>query len=196
MRISLTRKIAVTGIMSAVGALLMLAEFPVPFVPGFIKLDFSELPALITSFTYGPLWGIAVCFVKNVLHLISGSTAGVGELANFLLGACFTGFAGLIYHYRKTRSGALSACLIGSLSMAVICIPVNYYVIYPLYEIVLGFQREAIVGMYSVIFPAIDNLWEALTFVNLPFTFIKGLIDSAFCFLLYKKLSPILHGKI
>ena len=77
------RALCVTGIMSALGALLMLVEFPLPMlIPAFIKMDFSELPALITTYAFGPVYGVGVCFLKNVLHLISGSTMGIGELSN------------------------------------------------------------------------------------------------------------------
>ena len=80
-KIGLTKYISVVGIMSAIGFVLMMLEFPLPFlIPGFIKFDFSELPALITAFAYGPLSGVLVCLVKNLLHLFFTTSAGVGEL--------------------------------------------------------------------------------------------------------------------
>ena len=96
------RALCVTGIMSALGALLMLVEFPLPMlIPAFIKMDFSELPALITTYAFGPAYGVAVCFLKNVLHLISGSTMGIGELSNFVLGSVLVLIAGLFYKKNK-----------------------------------------------------------------------------------------------
>ncbi len=187
------RALTVTAIMSAVGVVLMALEFPIPsLIPSFIKMDFSELPALITSFAYGPLWGILVCFLKNVIHMFFGSTMGIGELSNFILGAVFTGVAGIIYKKNKTKKGALISCLIGAATMALVSVVTNYFIVYPLYIKVLGLTEEAIIGMYSAILPAADSLIKALVIFNLPFTFVKGLIDALVCFLVYKRLSPIL----
>ena len=52
-----TRKLAGTAMLSAVGFILMFIELSVPIMPAFIKLDFSELPALLASFAYGPMAG-------------------------------------------------------------------------------------------------------------------------------------------
>lgn len=187
------RAITVTAIMSALGIILQVLEFALPaIIPSFIKLDFSELPALITSFAYGPLWGILVCFLKNFIHIFFGSSMGIGEISNFILGAVFVGVAGLIYKKNKNIKGAIIGCVVGALSMAVFSIPSNYFVVYPLYSKVLGLPEEAIVGMYHTILPAADNLIKALLIFNLPFTFIKGLIDSVFCFIVYKRISPIM----
>ncbi len=187
------RALTVTAIMTALGVILQTLEFPIPsLIPSFIKLDFSELPALITSFAYGPLWGILVCFIKNVIHVLFGSSMGIGEISNFILGAVFVGVAGLVYKKNKSIKGALIACLAGSAAMAVFSVFSNYFVIYPLYGKVLGLSTEAIVGMYSALLPAADNLWKALIIFNLPFTFVKGIIDSVFCFLIYKRISPII----
>lgn len=187
------RALTVTAVMSAIGIILQVLEFATPAImPSFIKLDFSELPALIVSFAYGPLWGIIVCFIKNLIHVFFGSSMGIGEISNFILGAVFVGVAGLIYKKNKNIKGALIGCIIGALSMAVFSVASNYFVVYPLYSKVLGLPEEAIVGMYKAILPAADNLVKALIIFNLPFTFVKGLIDSVLCFIIYKRISPIL----
>ena len=188
------RAMCVIAIMSALGAVLMFVEFPLPMlIPPFIKLDFSEVPALITTFALGPGPGVAVCLLKNLLHLPFGSSMGIGELANFIFGAVFTFVAGLIYRKKHNRKWAAISCVIGSLAMAVVCVFVNYFLIYPLYSRVLGLTTETIVGMYSEIC-SVNSLMAALTIFNLPFTFAKGMIDSLICFLIYKPLSPILKG--
>ncbi len=189
------RAIVVTAIMGAIGAALMFVEFPIPIIPSFIKLDFSEIPALLAAFAYGPGWGVLVCLIKNLLHLPFGSSMAIGELSNFILGAAFTLTAGLIYKRSKTKKTAIAACLIGSLAMAAVCVPENYFLVYPLYGKFMGFSTEMIVGMYSDILPAADNLIKALLIFNLPFTLCKGLIDSFVCILLYKPLSPVIKGK-
>ena len=188
------RKLCVIAIMSALGAVLMFVEFPLPMlIPPFIKMDFSEVPALITTFAFGPVSGVTVCLLKNLLHLPFGSSMGIGELANFIFGAVFTGVAGLIYKHKHNRKWAAVSCVVGALAMSVVCVFVNYWLIYPLYTKVLGLSTEAIVGMYSEIHQ-VNSLMAALAIFNLPFTFAKGLIDSVICFLIYKPLSPILKG--
>ena len=119
-RKSRTHKIAVTAMLSAAAAVLMFLDFPIPFlIPPFVKMDFSELPALLATFSLGPASGVVVCLVKNLVNLTMSSTQGVGELCNFLLGVCFVIPAGLVYKYKKTRSGALVGALVGAAAMAV-----------------------------------------------------------------------------
>ncbi len=187
------RAIAVTSVMGAVGFVLMLLEFPLPMlIPAFIKLDFSELPAIITAFAFGPAYGVLVCLIKNLLHLFVSGSAGVGELSNFLLGAVFTFTAGMVYKRRKTRKNAFLGALLGAVLMAVFSLVSNYFVVYPAYVVLYGMPMEAIIGMYRAILPFADTLIKDLLIFNLPFTFLKGMIDTAICFLVYKRLSPIL----
>lgn len=185
------RMIAVIGIMSAVAAVLQFLEFPVPFIPSFIKFDFSDLPGLIIAFAFGPVAGILVSFIKNLIHLFVTQSGGVGELANFIIAACFTGTAGLVYRLHKSRKGALTASLVGSTAGAAISVLANYFIIYPIYY-KIAMPQEAILGMYQSILPSVDSIFKALLIFNLPFTFIKGIILSLICFVIYKKLSPIL----
>lgn len=186
------RAITVTAIMGALSTVLMMIEFSIPIMPSFIKLDFSELPALITSFAYGPVWGITVCLIKNLIHMFVSSTGCIGEISNFILGAVFVGVAGLIYKKKKDKKSALISCLISSAVMAVFSVFSNYFVVYPLYIKVLGMTEEMILGMYQAILPAVDNLFEAILIFNLPFNFVKTIIVSVICFVLYKRLSPIM----
>ena len=187
------RKFTLSAILGAMGFVLMLLEFPMPFIiPSFIKFDFSEIPAVIASFAYGPLYGILVCFIKNLLHLFVTSSMGVGELSNFILGAVFVGVAGLVYKRIHTRKGALLGTLIGALLMAVISVFTNYFVVYPAYVVIYGMPMDAILGMYKTLLPAADNLFKALVIFNLPFNLFKGLIDALVCFAVYKRISPIL----
>ncbi len=189
------RKLAVVAVMGAVAAVLMLLSFSLPMIiPGFIKMDFSELPALIAAFAMGPLAGVGVCFVKNLVNVTLTSTAGVGELCNFLLGAAFMIPAGLIYKKRTTRRGALLASLAGAAAMAVFSLPLNYFVTYPAYSLFYGLPMEGILGMYQAILPSVNNLFEALLWFNVPFTFVKGLCDVLLTFLLYKSLSPVIKN--
>ena len=190
-----THKLAVTAMLSAVAVFLMFLEFPLPFlVPPFIKLDFSELPALLAAFSLGPVSGILVCLIKNVVLALTHTTSsGVGELCNFLLGVCFVLPAGLIYQKMKNRKGAFIGALIGAFVMAALSLPINYYITYPFYLRLYSMTSEQMVGMYQTILPSVKSLLDCLLIFNTPFTFVKGLIDVGLTFLIYKRLSPILH---
>ena len=186
------RFLVVTGVLSAVAAVLMMLSFSVPFMPSFIKLDFSERPALIAAYSMGPISGVIVCLIKNLINLPMTTTGGVGELSNFLLGVAFVVPAGLLYHRKKTRSMALIAALVGALTMALLGLPLNYFVTYPAYTKFL--PLDVIIQAYQAIFPGVDGLLGSLLMFNVPFTFFKGLLNTALTFLIYKHISPIIKG--
>ena len=167
-----TRNIAVIAIMSALGTILMYLEFPIPVMPGMIKFDFSELPALITSFAIGPFAGVVVCLLKNIIHLLASQSAGVGELSNFLLGAFFSFTAGMIYKNHKTRKSALAGSVAGSTVMAVTSLIVNRFIIFPIYIKAMGMTDEIILSMYQEIMPGCNSLMKAILIFNVPFTFV------------------------
>ena len=193
MKKELTKKITVSGVLGAMGFVLMLLEFPLPFIiPSFIKLDFSEIPALIGSFAYGPLYGILVCLIKNLLHLFVTTSNGVGEISNFILGAVFVGVAGVFYRKMRSRKGALLGSLSGAALMAAISVATNYFIVYPAFVVIYGMPMEAIIGMYSALLPAADNLIIALVIFNFPFNLVKGILETAVCFAIYKRISPLL----
>ena len=177
--------------LSAIAAALMFLEFSVPLIPSFVKLDISDLPALLATFSLGPVYGVAVCLIKNIISLTHSTSSGVGELCNFLLGAVFVFSTGLVYNKMKNRKGALIGSLIGAFVMAALSLPINYYITYPFYENFMPI--EAIIDAYQLIYSGVNNLWDCLLIFNAPFTFVKGLIDVGLTFLIYKRLSPILH---
>ena len=128
------RYLTVTAMLSAVAYILMFIDFPIPFlIPSFIQMDISELPALIGSFAMGPMCGVCICLVKNLLHLFITTTGGVGELSNFLLGVAFVLPAGLIYKTKKSKKNARNGALLGAVLMGIVSIPVNYFLTYPIY---------------------------------------------------------------
>ena len=206
---SRTHRIAVTAMLSAAATVLMFLEFPIPFlIPSFVELDFSELPALLAAFSLGPVSGVVVCLVKNVIKgLLFSGTGGVGEMCNFLLGICFIIPAGLIYRYKRTRAGALMGALAGAVIMAVCSIPVNYFISYPVYtkflpmDVIISMYQEIIQSFNGLLsragapfaLPAVNGLLGCLIAFNAPFTLLKGLLDMGLCFLVYKPLSPLLH---
>ena len=188
------RKMTMTGLLSAVAFLLMFFDFSVPLMPAFIKMDLSELPALIGSFAMGPVAGVVICLIKNILHLMKTSTGGVGELSNFILGAVFVFTAGMIYKKVNTRKGALIGSLAGAVVMAVVSVFSNYYLVYPVYTAFM--PMEAIIAAYQAINSNIRNLWQVLIVFNMPFTFVKAMFSVAITFLVYKRISPVIKGNL
>jgi riboflavin transporter FmnP len=186
------RYLAMTAILAAVSAVLMMVSFSVPLVPSFLKMDISEMPALIATFSMGPVSGVLVCLIKNLINLPMTTTGGVGELANFLLGAVFVVPAGVIYHFVKNRKGALIAALSGCVAMSLISIPINYFLTYPVYATFMPI--DTIIGMYQAILPSVDGLLSCLLIFNVPFTFVRGLLDAVLTFLVYKRISPLIKG--
>ena len=190
-----THKLTVTAMLGAVATVLMMLEFPIPFlIPPFVKMDFSELPALLAAFSMGPISGVAVCLIKNLINLLFTTTGGVGELCNFLMGVCFVLPAGWIYKLKKSRGGALLASIVGAAAMAVLCLPINYFISYPFYSSLM--PLDAIIGMYQSLIPSVDGLLACLVIFNMPFTLLKGLLDVVLAFLIYKPLSPLLRKTI
>lgn len=186
------RNIAMIGMLSAISFILMFLEFSIPIMPAFIKLDISELPALLGAFAMGPVEGVIICLIKNLIHLIRTSTGGVGELSNFLLGAVFVFVAGLIYKLKKNRAGAIIGSLVGALFMAVFSVFSNYFLVYPFYTNFM--PMDSIIEAYQLINPNVNGLLECLIVFNMPFTFCKGMLDVLITFLIYKRLSPIIKG--
>ena len=145
-----------TGMLSGLAFVLQYLEFPIPIMPGFIKFDFSDLPALIGAFAYGPLAGVIVEFIKNLLHCTVTQSFTVGELSNFILGAVFTGTAGLIYKKNKTKKGAIIGAIVGSVIMGIISFPSNLFIVYPAYEKFTCIQqtspisRQAVAGTFNI----------------------------------------------
>lgn len=191
------RKLVFTALLSAMAVVLMkFLAFKIPIMPGFISFDFSDVPAVLASLTMGPVSGEAVCLIKNLGgFLLAGSmTGGVGEVSNFILGCLLVIPAGLI----ANRTGhsikhVVLACLAGAVSMALVGVATNYFIVYPLYTAVM--PMEAIIGMYQAIWSGADSLIKCLVVFNLPFTFVKGLIAVLISLPLYKRLRPIFSSR-
>ena len=184
------KKLTLIGGFSAIGFILMVLEFSLPVVPSFLKFDISELPALLITFLYGPVSGILVCFIKNLLHLTVTTSAGVGELSNFILGAVLCVSAGLIYRIKKTKAVALLAMIGGSVLMGLTSYLTNTFLIYPFYYHMM--PKEAILALCQELVPWISSVEQSIWVFNVPFTMSKGLICSWITFLVYKKLKQLL----
>lgn len=186
------RTITGVAVLSAIAFILAYFEFPVPLSPSFARMDISDLPALIGAFAYGPLAGVLIELVKNALQLTSTATAGVGELANFIMGGVFVFVAGLIYRKNKNKKTALIACLIASLAMGIAAAVVNYFILLPAFEAFMPLNE--LIASFGEFMPFIKTKLDVVLFNALPFNLLKGLAISAVTMLIYKKLSPILKG--
>lgn len=193
-RILNTRKTAMIGMFSAISAILMLFEIPMPFAPGFYKLDFSELPALIGTFAFGPVAGVMIEFCKIVLKLFlkSTSTAFVGELANFAVGCSFLLPASVIYLFHKTKKTAVIGCIAGTICLTMFGTAFNAVYLLPKFAQLYGMPLEALIGMGTEINGAITDLTSFVCFAVAPLNLIKGASVSVVTLLVYKSLSPIL----
>ena len=196
-------KITLTAVFSAISFLLMFIEISLPIIPSFIKFDISDLPALIGTFSIGPIYGVLIELLKNILHILicSTSSAGVGEISNFVLGAAFCLTTGLIFKSKRINNSAVIGCIIGAVIMGIVSLPVNYFVVYPAYVKFYGMPLEAIIGLYQEILkfigdkPTQNSLFNCLLIFNVPFTVIKGLIDAALCGVIIKPLSKIIKQR-
>ena len=187
------RMMAQIGMLSAIAVVLMLFEIPLPFAPSFYEIDFSEVPVLIGSFAMGPLAGAAIELVKILLNFaINGTTtAGVGELANFLIGCAMVVPAALIYKKKHTRTGAIVGMVTGTLFMAFVGCFLNAFVLLPTYAKAFGMPIDALVGMGTAVNSHITSLTTFVIFAVAPFNLLKGFLVSLIVFLIYKKISPI-----
>lgn len=189
------RSMAQVGMLAAVATVLMLFEFPLPFVPSFYKLDISEIPVLLGTFAMGPVAGVMTECIKILLNfVINGTTTGgVGEIANFLIGCSLCVPAGLIYQKMHTKKGAMIGLAAGTVFMTLIGCVLNAYILLPTYAAAFGMPLDTIVQMGHALNPAIDGVATFVILAVAPFNLIKGILVSAILLLIYKKVSPVLH---
>ncbi|MCI7739820.1 MAG: ECF transporter S component [Lachnospiraceae bacterium] len=196
---SKVRTLAQIAMLGAVATVLMLFEFPIPFIaPPFYEMDFSEVPVLVGAFAMGPVAGIAIEAIKILLNfVINGTiTAGVGELANFIFGCAFLLPAALIYRKNKTRKNAIIGMAIGTVVMTVAACIINALVLLPAYGAAFGMPVDAFVQMGTSINKAIDSLFTFAVLAVGPFNLIKGIAVSAIVLLIYKRIRVILKGDL
>ena len=187
------RMLTMTAVLSAIAFVLAFFEFPVPLSPSFARMDLSGLPALIGAFAYGPVSGVLIELVKNALQLLTSSTGGIGELANFIMGSSFVVAAGLIYKHHKTKKTAILACLIASVIMGVVATVVNYFILLPVFEAFMPLDQ--LIASFGEFMPFIKTKLDVVLFNAFPFNLLKGIGISIVTMLLYKRLTPILKGR-
>lgn len=187
-----TKDMTKVGMLSVIAFILMYFQLPITFVaPPFMKLDISDLPVLMGAFTMGPVFGIIIAALKNIMHIIfkGTMTAGIGELSNFLISSTFAFVSAYFYRKHRTYKGAILSLTLGVLAMTFLAMLSNYFVVFPLYAKVM--PMDAIIEMGSAITPRITGLFSMMIYSVLPFNLIKGFTTSAVMMLVYKKISPI-----
>lgn len=187
-----TRALTMTALLAALAYILAFLEFPIPLSPSFARMDFSDFPALIGAFAFGPVCGILVELIKNTLQLFTTSTGGVGEFANFLMGGAYVAAAGLIYQKHKTKQTALVACVVGSIAMGITAAFANYFILLPLFENFLPLNE--LIAAFGSFMPFIHTKLDIVLFNALPFNLLKGLVIGFVTMLVYKRISPLLKG--
>lgn len=180
------------AVLAAIASILFLPIFEIPIV-AFYKLDFSSLPAILAGFAMGPVQALVVILLKDLFHLTMTSTGGIGELADFLMSCAYVIPASLIYRTLRTRKGALLSMILGTVCMTIIAALVNNFIMLPLYQNFMPI--EAIIAAGTAVFSFIDSQTELILFITAPFNILKGIALSTVTYLLYKRVSPLLHGK-
>ncbi len=183
-------KISVLGVISMV---LMFFDLSVWFAPPFLKLDISDLPSLIGAFAMGPMAGVVIQLLKNILHILieGSSTGGVGEISNFFVGSVLAYTAGAIYYKKKTLKMAILGLAIGVVLMSFFASLSNYFVIFPLYSKILPLDQ--IIAMASKLNKYVVDYKTLILYAVVPFNLLKGTVVSIVTLLIYKRVSPILH---
>ena len=192
-----TRNMVSIAMLAAVAVVLMLFEFPLPFLPPFYKIDASELPVIIGAFAMGPWAGVLIELLKVLLNLLldGTTTAFVGEFANFLIGCSYVVPASLVYYYRKSKKNAVLGLLLGTLACAVVGCLLNAYLLLPAYSKAFKMDIEALIAMGTAANKAINSMFTFVLFATAPLNILKCGLVSVITMLIYKPISRILKGE-
>lgn len=183
--------IARMAVLAAIASILFVIEIP---VVAFYKLDLSNLPVLLGAFSMGVVPGLIILLLKSAVGLLHSSSGGIGELADFLMGAAFVVPAAVTYALNKTRKGALCGMLLGTLCMALVAVAANKFIMIPFYLGMYHMDTAALVDWVGI--KGVDSEWKLLLLITAPFNILKGIVLSVVTGLIYKPLSPLLHGRV
>ncbi len=179
------------AILVAIASILFMVEIP---VVAFYKLDLSNVPVLLGAFSMGAVPGMIILALKALIGLLHSSSAGVGELADLIMGAALVLPAAIIYQRNKTKRTALIGMGIGTLCMVVVSVFVNKWIMLPFYMGAFHMDMDSIIRFANV--GGVDSEWKLLLLITGPFNLLKGIVLSIVTGLIYKPLSPLLKAKI
>lgn len=190
------RSLTIMAMLAAIAFVLMFFEIPLWFAPYFYELDFSEVPVLIGAFALGPIAGVVIELVKILLNIVirGTDTAGIGELANFLIGCSLVVPSVLIYQKKKSKKAAVIGLASGTIFMVVIGSVLNAYVLLPVFAYFYGAPLESLIEIGTKVNPSITNLSTFVLYAVAPFNLLKGIVVSIITILLYKRLSIIIKS--
>ena len=192
------RRITIIAICGAIAAVLHMLDFPLLFLaPEFYKLDFSEVPVLLCGFYLGPSATVACEGVKILLKLLlkGTSTAFVGDFANFVVGCSLVLPAAIVYHIRKTRSGAILGLVVGTLTMTVFGSAFNAIYLLPKFSQLYGLPLDTIIAMGTAIHAGIQDITAFVLLCVAPLNLVKGFSVSVLTLLLYKRVEKVLFNR-
>lgn len=177
------------ALLSALAYVLMLLESP-PFL-GFLRIELSDLPAVIATLQFGPVAGVVVELIKNIMKIFVTKSAGIGEVANFIIGSAFVIPLGIMYQKKRDKKGIIFGCIAGVISMALVGCLMNYFLVVPIYAEMFGGMSK-IIAMASATAPFIKNLETLVILGILPFNIVKGVMISVAGYYLYQAVKKIL----
>lgn len=187
-------RIAIFGSLS--GLLYAFIKFPLPFLPPFLEINFSDVPAFIASYAFGPFVGALVQVVKVLIKiiLVGTSTAYVGEFADVVFGIAIVIPAGIIYARHHNFKGAIYGAVAGGLFNLLVTTIGNVYIMIPFYvRFFFNGNGNILLGIVQSVNPAITNIqWSLLVWGILPFNIIKNTMMILITFIAYKRLSPLI----
>lgn len=175
-----TKRLITISMLSAVAFILMFIKFPLPFLPPYLTLDFSDVPALLATFTLGPIAGIIVEFIKNLLNFLFNIGDPIGPLANFLAATSFILTAFYVAKNKNNAKSLVTGLAVATLIMTLVLSILNYFVLLPLYDMIMNLSD------------VFGNLKIIIVSGVIPFNIIKGIVISIIFILLYKRLNSVL----
>lgn len=187
---STVREIAMIGVAAAIATVLMFVKFPVKYL-GFLELELSDIPAIFMSLAIGPVAGVLVELIKNILHLTATSTGASGELSNFLVSIGYILPLSLTYHHTKGKHRLILGLVLGTIGMAIVGIFVNACITVPLYLAIMG--KEAIMGIVQATIPAIHSVTALILIGITPFNIFKGIVMSVIGYFVFRALQKYIE---
>ena len=177
-------KLVVLSLLAAVSLVLFFISFPLPLLPPYLKVDFSDVPALLAGLIFSPLAGVIVVLMKNILYFVaSGATDPIGVTANFIAGSLFVVPVAYMYHRYQGVKSIVTGLVIGTVGMAIVMSVLNYFVILPAYSLLIGMEMNDTIK------------WASVVGGVLPFNFIKGVIVSMLFVPVFIKMSSWINEK-
>ncbi|PTI40064.1 riboflavin transporter RibU, partial [Staphylococcus succinus] len=178
-----TKRLITISMLSAVAFILMFIKFPIPFLPPYLTLDFSDVPALLATFTLGPVAGMIVEFIKNLLNFLFNVGDPVGPIANFLAATSFLITAYFVTKQKHNLKSLITGLSVATLVMTIVLSILNYFVLLPLYGMIMNLSH------------VVENIKIVIVSGVIPFNIIKGAIISLIFIILFRRLKMYYKNK-